>query len=53
MMFAIIAAFLAALAFIFNGAQAHTDTWFDPLGLLCAAVAVLALHFAPISGGRK
>ena len=52
-MFALIAAFLAALAFIFNGAQVHTDAWFSPFGLLCAAAAFLALRFAPIGSGRK
>lgn len=52
-MFALLAAFLSGLAFIFNGAQVHTDAWFSPAGLLYAAAACLALHFAPISGGRK
>lgn len=50
---AILAAALALAAFIVNGAAAHTDTWFSPLGLLIAAVACIALHLAGFPGIRS
>lgn len=43
-MFGILAVIAAAFGYLLNGLQAHTNTWFSPLGLGLLAVAFLALH---------
>jgi hypothetical protein len=52
MLFAILAAVTAGVGFVLNGVGAHTSPWLSPTGLLLAAVALLALHFAGV-GPRK
>lgn len=51
-MLAILAAITAGVGFVLNGVAAHTSPWFSPIGLLLAAVALLALHLAGV-GPRK
>jgi hypothetical protein len=47
-MFGIIAAILFGIAFILNGAQAHTDAWFSALSLMLAGLFSLTLHLLPV-----
>jgi hypothetical protein len=45
-MFAIAATVLLAIAFVLNGATAHTtSTWFQPTSFLYAGLTCLAAHF--------
>ena len=52
-MLAIIAAVLAAVGYILNGAGDHTSAWLSPLGLGLAALALLALHLSGVTWNRK
>lgn len=45
-MLAILAAVLAGVGFVLDGAQAHTGPWLSPPALSLAALARLALHLA-------
>lgn len=52
-MLAIIAAVLAAVGYILNGAGGNTSPWLSPLGLGLAALALLALHLSGVSWTRR
>lgn len=40
----VIAAICFGLAFLLNGLQAHTNTWFNPISLVALGLFCLALH---------
>jgi hypothetical protein len=52
-MLAIIAAVLAAVGYILNGAGDHTSAWLSPVGLGLAALALVALHLSGFPWGRR
>lgn len=52
-MFGILAVVAAALGYLLNGLQAHTNTWFSPLGLGLLALAFLGLHLLGASAWVK
>lgn len=43
-MFGILAIVAALLGYLLNGLQAHTNTWFSPVGLGLLALAFLGLQ---------
>ncbi len=43
-MLGVLAAVTAALGFLLNGLQAHTNTWFSPQSLSLLALTLLSLY---------